>query len=60
MSKTEGIVKLYYELKKVDWRSARLYMPLEMSITGYFCGLSENPELEKVITKVFRETSEIE
>ena len=39
MSKTEGIAELYFETKKVNWESARINMPDNMTINGYFCGL---------------------
>ena len=43
MSKTEGLTELYYETKKVDWESARVNMPNNVMITGYFCGIYEKP-----------------
>ena len=46
MSKTEGIAKLYYETKKINWETARINMQIDITTTGYFCGLYKKQDLD--------------
>ena len=53
MSKTEGIAKLYYETKKINWETARINMQIDITTTGYFCGLYEKQNLDLVKNTTF-------